>query len=78
LLTIINEHFGISKIESGKLELEERPLDLRACVEEEQSGLLGACCEAWPCSSFEQAPQIEWTLFELQFARFDLEKFKCR
>src|SRR5437660_1257681 len=34
LLTIINDILNFSKIESGKLELEQRPLDLRACVEE--------------------------------------------
>ncbi len=34
LLTIINDILNFSKIESGKLELEHRPLDLRACVEE--------------------------------------------
>jgi len=34
LLTIINDILNFSKIESGKLELEHRPLDLRGCVEE--------------------------------------------
>jgi CheY-like chemotaxis protein/HPt (histidine-containing phosphotransfer) domain-containing protein len=34
LLTIINDILNFSKIESGKLELEHRPLDLRVCVEE--------------------------------------------
>jgi signal transduction histidine kinase/HPt (histidine-containing phosphotransfer) domain-containing protein len=34
LLTIINDILNFSKIESGKLELEQQPLDLRACVEE--------------------------------------------
>jgi CheY-like chemotaxis protein/HPt (histidine-containing phosphotransfer) domain-containing protein len=34
LLTIINDILNFSKIESGKLELESRPLDLRRCVEE--------------------------------------------
>jgi signal transduction histidine kinase/FixJ family two-component response regulator/HPt (histidine-containing phosphotransfer) domain-containing protein len=34
LLTIINDILNFSKIESGKLELEYRELDLRACVEE--------------------------------------------
>src|SRR5437667_373437 len=34
LLTIINDILNFSKIESGKLELERRQLDLRACVEE--------------------------------------------
>jgi CheY-like chemotaxis protein/HPt (histidine-containing phosphotransfer) domain-containing protein len=34
LVTIINDILNFSKIESGKLELEHQPLDLRACVEE--------------------------------------------
>jgi CheY-like chemotaxis protein/HPt (histidine-containing phosphotransfer) domain-containing protein len=34
LLTIINDILDFSKIESGKLELESRVFDLRACIEE--------------------------------------------
>ncbi len=34
LLTIINDILNFSKIESGKLELEQRPLDLRLCIED--------------------------------------------
>jgi signal transduction histidine kinase/HPt (histidine-containing phosphotransfer) domain-containing protein len=34
LLTIINDILNFSKIESGKLDLEYRPLELRACLEE--------------------------------------------
>jgi signal transduction histidine kinase/HPt (histidine-containing phosphotransfer) domain-containing protein len=34
LLTVINDILNFSKIESGNLELEHRPLDLRACIEE--------------------------------------------
>ena len=34
LVTIINDILHVSKIQSGKLELESRPLNLRACVED--------------------------------------------
>jgi CheY-like chemotaxis protein/HPt (histidine-containing phosphotransfer) domain-containing protein len=34
LLTIINDILNFSKIESGKLELEHQPFDLRVCIEE--------------------------------------------
>ena len=34
LVTIINDILHVSKIQSGKLELESRPLNLRACLEE--------------------------------------------
>src|SRR5579872_641388 len=34
LLTVIDDVLDFSKIESGKLELERQPFDLRACVEE--------------------------------------------
>ncbi len=41
LLTIINDILHFSKIEAGKMELEQRPLDLRHCIEEALD-LLGA------------------------------------
>src|SRR5262245_24430904 len=34
LLTIINDILNFSKIESGKLELEQRPLNLQLCIED--------------------------------------------
>jgi CheY-like chemotaxis protein/HPt (histidine-containing phosphotransfer) domain-containing protein len=34
LLTIINDILNFSKLESGKMELEHRPLDIRTCVED--------------------------------------------
>ncbi len=34
LLTIINDILNFSKIEAGKIELEERPFELRSCIEE--------------------------------------------
>lgn len=34
LLTIVNDILDFAKIESGKLELEEHPFNLRACIEE--------------------------------------------
>jgi len=34
LLTIINDILNFSKIDSGKLELEQQPCDLRTCIEE--------------------------------------------
>jgi CheY-like chemotaxis protein/HPt (histidine-containing phosphotransfer) domain-containing protein len=45
LLAIINDILNFSKIESGKLELENRPLDLRACVEESLDVLAARAAE---------------------------------
>jgi len=45
LIAIIDDILNISKIESGKLELERRPLDLRACVEEAMDVLAGRAAE---------------------------------
>ena len=43
LLTLLNDILNISKIESGKLELERRPFHLRLCIDE-ALGLLAARC----------------------------------
>ena len=45
LLTIINDILNFSKIQSGKLELESRPLDLRACVEDSMEVLATRAAE---------------------------------
>ncbi|HMJ63724.1 MAG TPA: response regulator, partial [Candidatus Binatia bacterium] len=45
LLTIINDILNFSKIESGKLELEHRAVDLRICVEESLDMLASKAAE---------------------------------
>lgn len=43
LLTLLNDILNVSKIESGKMELEQRPFHLRLCLDEALD-LLGARC----------------------------------
>jgi len=45
LLTVINDILNFSKIESGKLELEHRPFNLRLCVEESLEVLAARAAE---------------------------------
>src|SRR6185436_11056020 len=45
LLTIINDILNFSKIESGKLELEHRAVDLRVCIEESLDMLASKAAE---------------------------------
>src|SRR5580658_9113234 len=55
LLTIINDILDFSKIESGKLELEVRTFDLRACIEDALDLLASKAAE----KGLELAYQIE-------------------
>lgn len=45
LLVLINDILNLSKIEAGKLELKERPFNLRASIEETLDGLAGKAAE---------------------------------
>ncbi|MEM1229077.1 MAG: ATP-binding protein [Pseudomonadota bacterium] len=45
LLTIINEILDFSKVEAGKVELEQAPFDLRRCVEDSLDLLAGRAAE---------------------------------
>jgi signal transduction histidine kinase/response regulator RpfG family c-di-GMP phosphodiesterase len=58
LLTIINDILAFSKIESGKLELEERAFDLRCCVEEAIGLLATQAAEKSLKLTYHLSPQI--------------------
>ncbi|MBI5383246.1 MAG: response regulator [Verrucomicrobia bacterium] len=45
LLTLLNDILNVSKIEAGKLELEQRPFHLRLCVDEALDLLAAKCTE---------------------------------
>ncbi len=58
LLTIINDILNISKIQSGKMELEQRPFSLAACVEGAIDVLAPKAAEKRIELAYEAAPEL--------------------
>ena len=76
LLTIINDILNFSKIESGKMELERRPLEVPACIEEAFDVLAARAAEknldlgyqiedALPCSVLGDVTRLRQILVNL-------------
>jgi signal transduction histidine kinase/CheY-like chemotaxis protein len=62
LLQIINDILDLSKIEAGRLELEEHPFDLRACVEDALELVSGKAMERHLHLDYHCDPKIPQTL----------------
>jgi PAS domain S-box-containing protein len=62
LLTIINDILDLSKIESGKLEWEEQPFDLQACVEGAVALLMPKATDKGLKLSYHISPQTPPTI----------------
>ncbi len=62
LLTIINDILDLSKIESGKLELEKQPFDLQTCVERTLSLVTSKAVEKGLKLTYKIAPQTPNTI----------------
>ena len=62
LLTIINDILDLSKIESGKLEWEEYPFDLLACLEKAVTLLAPKAKDKGIALTYEIAPQTPLTI----------------
>jgi signal transduction histidine kinase/CheY-like chemotaxis protein len=61
LLGVINDILDLSKIESGKLELDEHPFDLRRCIEETLELVAGAATDKGLELGYTYAPGTpEW------------------
>jgi signal transduction histidine kinase/HPt (histidine-containing phosphotransfer) domain-containing protein len=58
LLTIINDILSISKIQSGKLELERRPFSISACIEAALDVLAPKCAAQKVELAYEIAPEV--------------------
>jgi PAS domain S-box-containing protein len=62
LLTIINDILDLSKIESGKLEWEEQPFNLQACIEEAVVLLAPQAADKGLDLTFQISPQTPRTI----------------
>ena len=62
LLTIINDILDLSKIESGKLEWEEQPFNLQACIEEAVVLLAPQAADKGLDLTFQISPQTPHTI----------------
>ncbi|HKX30650.1 MAG TPA: response regulator [Blastocatellia bacterium] len=62
LLAIINDILNFSKIESGKLDLEQHPFHLRTCIEEAFDLLVGKAADKGLALAFLIDPQVPQTI----------------